>query len=250
MKAQCDYLTLILPFTGKEKEQIRETDGDVNILFINQDYLTYHLRKILGQPFKESSLGFFQSYDFNSEIFIIKRKSYEVHFRGKFFLREGFELFSSVYKAMLGLGYSPHISRLDVCFTGEWEFQDLAKTILRSNFKGLEVDTKKRKKLITYIKAHNVRFDILCYSKTSQLRRLKDKEYVESFRKRYGTDENISRIEVRLHNRHSLESFTLLLNQGEAAFFRKIPRLIVPHILARLKPTRRVLKALTDASLA
>jgi hypothetical protein len=247
MKAQYDYLTLILPFNGKEKELITEKHGDVEVKYLCQDYLTYHLQKIIGAPFKEGSFGFFQNFDFNKEIFIIRRKSYEIHFRGKFFLRESYELFFAIYECIVSLGYVPHLSRIDICFTGVWEFQDLAKNLLRSDFKNLEIDFKKKKKKLTYVKAHNVRFELLCYSKTAHLARLKDKDYIAQFHKRYGTEGSISRIEARLHNRHNLDVFTSLLNGEHKTFFNKALNELPRQILGRMKPTRKIMKIMTIA---
>lgn len=244
MKVQYDYLTLVLPFTGQEKETILEEHDGIKVRYLHQDYLTYHLQKIEGVRFQENNFGGFQSFDFNKEIFIIKRKSYEVHFRGKFFLRDTMSLFSKFWEKVLSLGYSPHISRLDICFTGQWDFKHLAASFTRSDFKNLEVDSKKKRGLITYIKAHNVRFEILCYSKTKQLARLKDGEYITRFRERYGKEKDLSRIEVRLHNRYNLEDFTKLLHEDAQSYFERSLILLLPQISGRLKVAPKVMKEL------
>lgn len=247
MKAQYDYLTLILPFTGKEKETIKEMQGDVEVKFIHQDYLTYHLQKILDGLFTEKRFGFFQSFDFNKEVFIIKNKQYEVHFRGKFFLRDGFDFFFLIYEKILELGYVPHISRLDMCFTFEAEFHKLSKSLLRSNFKNLEVLSKKKKNMYIYLNAKNVRFEFLAYPKSSQVRRLKDKEYVSRFEKKYGTSENLSRIEVRLHNKENLEELTKMLLDNHRSFYCEAISEFPTHIFIRMKPVKRIMKEMTLA---
>jgi len=247
MKAQYDYLTLILPFNGKEKELITEKHGDVEVKYLNQDYLTYHLQKILKSHFKESDFGFFRSFDFNKEIFIICRKSYEIHFRGKFFLRDGFGLFLEIYEKIVSLGYTPHLSRVDVCFTGEWEFQELSRSLLKSDFKSMEVDSKKKKKKLTYVKAHNVRFEFLCYSKSAHLNRIKDTEYITGFRERYGNGKDISRMEVRLHNRYNLEKLTNLLKDNPSMFFKNALDEIPIHIRGRMRLTGRIKKVIVIA---
>lgn len=247
MIAQYDYLTLILPFNGKEKDIIKEMQGDVEVKMVHQDYLTYHLQKVLDGLFREAGFGFFQSFDFNKEIFIIRRKSYEIHFRGKFFLRNGFDLFYEIFDKILSLGYEPHLSRIDMCFTGVWEFQYLTKSLMKSDFKNLEVDFKKKKKKITYIKAHNVRYDFLCYNKSAHLRRLKDKEYLSRFKDKYGDEEHLSRMEVRLHNRHNLDDFTKLLLTSPKTFFKLAASEFPIHIHGRMKPTKKMTKTLTLA---
>ena len=243
MKAQYDYLTLILPINGKEKEAIKETQGDVEIKFLHQDYLTYHLQKVLGGLFDQKRFGFFQSFEFNKEIFIIKNRQYEIHFRGKFFLRDSFELFNLIYGEIIELGYTPHISRLDICFTFEAEFHELAKMLLRSDFKNLEVLSKRKKKKLIYLNAKNVRFEFLAYPKSSQIRRLKDKEYVSRFQKKYGKSENLSRIEARLHNKFNLEELTTKLRLSYKTFFREALDDLLPHIATRMKPVRKIMKA-------
>jgi hypothetical protein len=141
----------------------------------------------------------------------------------------------------------PHISRLDICFTWEANFHELSKTLLKSNFKNLEVFSKKKKKKFIYLNARNVRFEFLAYPKSSHLKRLKDKEYISRFHQRYGTSENLSRIEVRLHNKFNLENFTGMLLKSPETFFSEALGEIPFHIHIRMKPVRKMMKAMTNS---
>jgi hypothetical protein len=149
-----------------------------------------------------------------------------------------------IFDKILSLGYVPHISRIDMCFTGVWEFQQLSKSLMKSDFKNLEVDFKKKKKNITYIKAHNVRYDFLCYNKSAHLKRLKDREYLSRFKEKYGDMENISRMEIRLHNRHNLEDLTQLLLASPENFFKVATNEFPSHIQGRMKPPGKILRTL------
>ena len=190
-----------------------------------------------GEYFTEERDIFWVAYEYK----------FSLQFKGGFFLRTDYkDLLELALKFFKERNITVSVSRTDLGFAFSFK-SDFFKELMKGDYKSLLVKTIVHKKKTVYFIAKNSRVEIVGYSKTNHLKKLKNNSYKERFYKSLGIDssfeEEIFRIDLRLRQK-AMNTFITDELHKEKINFEAIESGILKQIAKRVSLPKKIRDAL------
>lgn len=152
--------------------------------------------------------SFYQSKD--KSLLLLDQGDYDLdlHQKGGFFNPADWDIrHNSITEHIIANKCSYHYTRADLAFTTTEDWFSLVKKI---DFKNLLVKTYSRKNELETILAENSRLDLVFYNKTKSLNKVRNQDYLKSFREKF-PQEQLYRLEFRLKGKDVLQNVPSLM---------------------------------------
>ncbi|MFA6239139.1 MAG: hypothetical protein WC635_17500 [Bacteriovorax sp.] len=198
-------ITVSLDYLDRRIYRKRETEillPDKSSLFVSDKFAVELFRK-LGSEYehKSSYNSYYHSKD--KALLILDEGDFELSTqqKGLFFNYPNWKIqHDLITEHIISNKSSYHYTRADLAFTTTEDWFNLVKKI---DFKNLLVKTYSRKNELETILAENSRLDVVFYNKTKSLKKVRNKDYLNSFKEKF-PQEQLYRLEIRLKGKDTL----------------------------------------------
>ncbi len=237
-----DYLTIIVK--RKRETIIKPKDGGTLQV---KCVLGFEIAQLLNTTTKKEKFGEDFSTQDGSLYFSNQEETLGLQFKGSFpvFHKNSSEVINEVLGLIKARGYDYHFNRYDICYVLE---EPVFKELVKSDFKSLETDERKKKKQIYWFSSFSTILGVVSYDKQKQLKKIKKKqpEYFKHYQDKYG-DKPIFHFELRFFSfQYKKKNSPILIRRIPSIWehpinFEKVEAEIIEEIFSRVKFNKKIL---------